>query len=433
MKKLRLWMGMAAVAIVSALVLAEGAALGFFYQSAGAFYYTHQPKAESLVPPAYQAPEAVFHPYYGFIHRAGRANKEQGWGTNNMGFQVATVPLETDARCCDYPMPRKPGELLVGIFGGSVAGGFALIAQRSDTLRKMLSEIPAYRGRTIRILNFAMPGFKQPQQLVTLAYFYALGQELDIVVEMDGFNEVVTTFRNWEAGVEPAFPADSLWGAWGRHLEQAAAAGPGSASQYLASYYRLEARKWERRAQSCGLALCHVAARLVAKAAAWRQRSLSRAEQARTDKVSYFPTQMQSSLGPGLDIFAYTAERWRDSSAAMADLVRQRGAVYLHVIQPNQWWKAAGEYRPIALDHIYRWVIEPVNKGYVQFESRMPQLKAAGVDVLDATLLFKGQPDRRVYIDDCCHYTDAGNEMLMEAVARAVADIHLHGRAPRGR
>ncbi len=431
MTRLRLWLGTIAVTAALGFLLMEAIGISVFYQRTGALYYTHRPNPESLVPAKYQAAEAVFHPYYSFIHRAGRANKEQGWGTNNMGFQVATTLLEADARCCDYPMPRKQGEVLVGIFGGSVAGGFALIAQRSETLRRILADVPAFRGREVRILNFAMPGFRQPQQLITLSYFYALGQEFDVVVEMDGFNEVVTSFRNWEAGVEPAYPADSLWGAWGRQLERAKPGFDGGTPEmHLAAYYQLQGRIWDSRAERCWLASCHLVVKLGARLALWREETLAQPIKARSDSISIFPTAAQSRFDRDFEIFAYTADRWRDSSRAMADLARQRGALYLHVIQPNQWWKPSGEYRPIAPDHIYQWVIDPVNKGYRQLLDRVPQLIAAGVEVLDVTQLFKGMPDRQVYLDDCCHYTDAGNEMLMIATGNTIAEIQRHGRMP---
>jgi uncharacterized heparinase superfamily protein len=74
-----------------------------------------------------------------------------------------------------------------------------------------------------------------------------------------------------------------------------------------------------------------------------------------------------------------------------------------------------------------------VNKGYKALVSRMASLRAAGVEVLDATLLFKDLPDRSIYVDDCCHYTPDGNERLMASIADAIAAIHVEGRAPAGR
>ncbi|MCC7046884.1 MAG: hypothetical protein IT562_09245 [Alphaproteobacteria bacterium] len=413
-----------------ALLAFEAASLGWIYLQRGVLYYAIAEKGAEDMPAALQVPDAVFHPYMGFIHRVGR--KGEGWTTNNVGFQVAAAPDARAPDCCDYPRARREGELLVGIFGGSVATGFALSAQESDALAERLAAIPAYQGRTVRVLNFAMPGFRQPQQLATLAWFAALGQEFDVIVNIDGFNEVVTTDRNWRSGVEPAFPADTLWGAWGRDLEQAAGRGaPTSAERALALYYTAMAARQRREAGQCVLASCHLARRVLARLAHWRAERLAPpARQPADQRATLFPTAIQSRLGDNFDVFAYAAERWRDSSRAMAALARAQGAIYLHVIQPNQWWRESGDYRPIAADHIYGWVIEPVNKGYPALLARVPSLRAADVEVLDATLLFKDQPGRAVYIDDCCHYTAEGNERLMSAIGAAIATIHAEGRAP---
>ncbi|MCC6471675.1 MAG: hypothetical protein IT563_25400 [Alphaproteobacteria bacterium] len=421
------------VAAVLGLLMLEAASLGWIYLQRGVLYYGIAEKSVEDMPAALQVPDAVFHPYMGFIHRVGR--KGEGWTTNNVGFQVASALPAGAPDCCDYPHPRRMGELLVGIFGGSVATDFALGAQVSDTLVRRLREIPAWRDREPRVLNFAMPAFRQPQQLATLAWLRALGQEFDVIVNIDGFNEIVTSQKNWQSGVEPIFPADTLWGAWGRELEQAAGRGaPTSADRALATYYTAMAARRRAEAGRCLLASCHVAKRLIARLAHWRGERLAASSRRNSDgqRATLFPTAIQSRFGENFDVLDYAAARWRDSSQAMAALARDAGAIYLHVIQPNQWWRESGDYRPIAADHIYGWVIEPVNKGYPALVERVPSLRAAGVEVLDATLLFKGQPDRAVYADDCCHYTAEGNERLMSAIADAIAAMHAEGRAVAG-
>jgi hypothetical protein len=35
-----------------------------------------------------------------------------------------------------------------------------------------------------------------------------------------------------------------------------------------------------------------------------------------------------------------------------------------------------------------------------------------------------------VYVDDCCHYTDLGNDVLADAIADQLATIQAEGRAP---
>ena len=63
--------------------------------------------------------------------------------------------------------------------------------------------------RRVRVHSLALGGFKQPQMLAALAYLMALGQRFDVVVELDGFNDVALSFsENKYKGTFPAYPRD---------------------------------------------------------------------------------------------------------------------------------------------------------------------------------------------------------------------------------
>lgn len=393
-----------------------------YYAKRGKIFYLDVRENKPVQEGAYTAAEAVFHPYYSYIHRPGRSG--DGWTTNNLGFQILTKLAEAEPGCCDYPITKREGEVLVGVFGGSVAMGFSLAAQASAEFAEQLSRIPAWSGKRIRILNFAMPGFKQPQQLLTLAYYLSLGQHFDVVINIDGFNEVVTSQRNWAAGTEPSFPADTLWGEWGRQLEkQALAFDKGSSDQYLGAYLRTVSANWQRRAEECKFATCFAFRKVVADMAGARAAANQTEMRPVQEKKTLFPTATHSLLGKNFNIFDYTTTQWAASSQAMADLIRPTGAIYLHVIQPNQWWKKMGTYEPIAKDHIYKWVIGLVNEGYPRMVAKVPFLKEKGISVLDATAAFRGHGWHEVYVDDCCHYTDKGNSIVALSISAAVEGI----------
>ncbi|MFQ5668213.1 MAG: SGNH/GDSL hydrolase family protein [Candidatus Binatia bacterium] len=373
--------------------------------------------------PTYHVANAVFQPYFGYTLRPGREDKfaeTRTWRANNFGFQHLVAA--NGAYCCDYPFPHRESELIVGIFGGSVGSGYALFAELSGGLADGLRRVPGWENKEIRILNFAQPGFKQPQQLFTYAYFLSIGQEFDLVINIDGFNEVVTTWRNWESGVEPNYPADTLWGAWGRQLEQYDL--PVSERGFLLSnYHRISAQAARQDARGCPFATCRYVLLALARYHQWR--AAANAGQALTSLTerSYFPTKTFSPLPQDLDIYRYTAALWRNSSTAMHVLARENGTLYLHILQPNQWYEPAGPYEPIDPKHPYGWVIGPVNKGYAALRSESARLRQAGVHFVDLTLMFADRPAREVYSDDCCHYTPAGYELVFEASAAALADI----------
>jgi hypothetical protein len=81
----------------------------------------------------------------------------------------------------DYPYQRRSTEeYIIGIFGGSVALWFAL--QGSEVLEERLGPAPEFIGRKPTVLNLGHGGYKQPQQLMALAYLLSLGQQFDFVL-----------------------------------------------------------------------------------------------------------------------------------------------------------------------------------------------------------------------------------------------------------
>ncbi len=60
------------------------------------------------------------------------------------------------------------------------------------------------------VLCFANGAHKQPQQLLILNYFLSIGQPLDMVINVDGFNEMAVSNLNRQAGLHISMPAGFL-------------------------------------------------------------------------------------------------------------------------------------------------------------------------------------------------------------------------------
>ena len=186
-------LSLVAINIVVFVMLAELGAVTFYFFQNGAFFYT----AEKVIPAP--LPETgrgelsadVLHPYFGPIHRPGVRPE-----TNNIGFGSKVA----------FPYTRKSDrEFLVGIFGGSVARAFC--DRGTPRLVAALQRHPALAGRQIVPLCFSHEGYKQPQQLIVLAYFLTLGQQFNLVINIDGFNEVALGSRNDEHGRDISMPS----------------------------------------------------------------------------------------------------------------------------------------------------------------------------------------------------------------------------------
>jgi len=95
----------------------------------------------------------------------------------------------------------------VGIFGGSVAQRYYQNDLEEQLLVKALQALPQLRNKRIVVLSFAHESYKQPQQLAVLTYFLSTGQELDLAINIDGFNETAIAYVNAKQGFDPTFPS----------------------------------------------------------------------------------------------------------------------------------------------------------------------------------------------------------------------------------
>jgi len=125
----------------------------------------------------------------------------------------------------------------------------------------------------------------------------------------------------------------------------------------------------------------------------------------------------------GAALWQDIARGWQQSSLLMQQMLATRGARYVHVLQPNQYFTtrpfAAGE-AGVAL--LAESPFKPgAEQGYPELErvAASGALAKAGVTFVDGVHLFDAER-AAVYIDNCCHYTRRGYEILADAIARAL-------------
>ena len=421
-------LSLVAINVLVFLVAAEVLALAVFYYQHGWLYYI-DPNIPPFAAPAESRDETTLaavglHPYFGPIHRPGipfdippeqRAPGDSSPPdkTNNIGFVSPH----------DYPYARRSAdEYIVGIFGGSVAAWFCELGVAR--LVGDLSEQPALRGRSIVPLCFAHEGYKQPQQLLVLSYFLSIGQTFDAVVNIDGFNEVALSPINEERGFDASMPSAAHMEPLINLINQATLTRDKIES--LTTILRLRDRL---AALAARLNATRFAAVFVVLERIYRATEQEyQAERVRFDALpSNPPSSSVIHVTParrdGEGLMARVADNWATSSAMMQSLLASRGVKYLHVLQANQYFTSRrfseAEARvALAQDSPFKASVE---RGYPLLVKAVQSgaLGHAGVNVLDATHLFDNEP-AAVYVDNCCHYTRRGNEILADAIARAV-------------
>jgi hypothetical protein len=399
----------------------EALALVWYALGHGALYYA----AELETPTEFQDRDArfahQFHPYFGFSVAPGVPIRRfvtrgelrglpdtldaRGWldlSSNNFGFYA---PL-------DYPAGSNA--YAVGIFGGSVAHSFAMRA--GPYLARRLAARRETADREVVVLNFGSGSYKQPQQALILAYFLTIGQHFDLIVNIDGFNEVALGPINSAHGADPSFPSVQVM----RGLSALAQPDQHPESlRRLADLAEIGQRipVLEARQSRARLAAGYLWTELRLRRLQSRQAELSTLTLDRHDAAALVAAPKFSAGDPDERAGAL----WERGSRQMAALASASGARYLHVLQPNQYASERvfdATERRIALNPRSPYA-RHVADGYPLLRARAASLRGAGVDFHDASGLFDAVPEP-IYIDDCCHYNQRGYELLADFIAERV-------------
>ncbi len=349
------------------------------------------------------------HPYFGFITANDAplpARRDFADATSGQFGFDGDVPL----------FDPSGATFLVMVTGGSVAHHFAV--DRGRELLAFLEKRPEFAGRTGRLLNTALPGYKQPQQLLILSYLLGLGLRPDVVLNLDGFNEACIAVKNLESGIDPFMP----WFWIGNDT-------PSRARLRLLG--RLEFVEGLRDRVAAFLsrlpalpALVGFPAAALDRLADGRVKALE-GELVRDALAGAGPLASQRtspgggfSLGPNLVLtkdrfYELAAASWARASILMHDMIRDAGGRYFHALQPAEplWAAARGQAAgPLCTE-------DCVEAGYPSLIRYGQALSAAGLRYGDLVPALDGASD---VFTDCCHMTPAGQDALLAALTRLI-------------
>jgi hypothetical protein len=427
------------LAAVAALAASAEAAAYFAYWAADGqpFSYAqaqrrrHQVLAEEGATPAVLRPPhmADVHPYLGFSYNP------DFHGAMLRGEDAASDWGFTDKANRSPVRRRSPGKVVVGILGASVASIFA--AQGTEALARELKRSPRFAGKEIEFVSLAVGSFKQPQQLMALNYALAMGAEFDLVINLDGLNEVAWYPNdNGPNGVSHLYPVGWHWFVPpGRDLVEGV--GTGRAARTAQTAYLQEARRrWAASFQGAPLRYS-VAANLV-----WRVRDgRLAAEAAAAEAAPHRPEGgglPYPARGPGdgphagEEALEQLVTDWERCSLLIHQICEARGARYYHFLQPNQYVPGSkplsAEERRVAYaeGHPSRPHIE---KGYALLREGGRRLAGRGVRFHDLSMAYAGRGET-FYYDYCCHVNRAGSEALAVPMAQAIVETSEPPLAP---
>ncbi len=324
---------------------------------------------------------------------------------------------------------RRQKDFVVLMLGGSVAAGCSL---NGKVIEEALAGDPRLDGRRPRVLNWAHAAYKQPQQALVLTYLASLGHVPDAVINLDGFNEVALSNQNAAFGSPESLPSYTHWA-------PLAAGGTSRAAlerlfemrDAQLSVNRLATWTLRGRLYWSSIVGSFMMARMESERATWARRYERHLEKLAAEQTDLW--KKPSEAVPASDDSAIRAgvSTWAECSRTIDTLCRDRGALYLHALQPTLHDEGS---KPLTTSEIETgsappaW-IEGVKVGYPLLREAGRQLAADGIQYVDASDVF-AEVEETLYFDSC-HFNVAGRIRVMERLAKELL-ARLPGDASRG-
>lgn len=363
------------------------------------------------------AAQEVLHPYLGWT-----LNPETDPGITVNG---ELIPVNRwglyDQR--DSIQARSGERLIIGVLGGSVAQDFSFRGE--SRLAERLAADPRFAGRELVVMHLAASGYRQPQQLILLNYLYSLGAEFDYVINIDGFNDVVlANTDHLKLGIHFTYPYN-----WHVRLQDVVDPRETSVS------YRLMGIRAGRQALAIAAARSPLRSSMLYNVI-WKVRD-ERLLQL-INRLGMEIVENNQVLGRGYPISgprsefesqaaarAAVVDFWKHCSWQMAVLCASRGTQYLHFLQPNQYVPNSKRLTEEELEdsfdsrHAFRFAVE---ENYPRMIREQGWFDDHGVRFVDLTEIFRDE-SRTIYRDWCCHVNQLGNDLIAEAVAKAMLSL----------
>ncbi|MDH5638972.1 MAG: hypothetical protein OEZ04_10795, partial [Nitrospinota bacterium] len=128
-----------------------------------------------------------------------------------------------------------------------------------------------------------------------------------------------------------------------------------------------------------------------------------------------------SGISTERDWYIDSSRYWANCSIMLNNFAASQGAIYLHFIQPNQYFdnkKMGSHEKSVAIQQGSPWGLA-VRSGYPYLLIAGDALNKKGVSFFDFSTLFSRETEE-IYIDNCCHFNKYGNDILAKAIANKI-------------
>lgn len=348
------------------------------------------------------------HPYTGYVMEKDTHNRL--W--KEYGFLAEIDPFRASA---------NPKLAIVALTGGSVVEYLFPNDEARNKLRGYLQKLPAFRDKKIVLIMLGMAGYHEPQQLMAVTYYLSQGGRLDMLLNVDGFNELYYPQELYNEKIFPAYP--SLWPEI--YAEQYNA-------NYLTDLAHIGLMKEVR--YRTAVAFKYVNFSITAEIL-WDmldRAMLDNLSSAQLDmltvqdrkNVPYFvsgPTTMQGA--PKEDMYNFQMTLWKSSSLQLHYLAQGNHFQYFHFLQPNPYADQSKSMTPEELQDAFsnghNSQMSIVAKLHSSQQKALEDLRAQGVNTYDLTHIYSDSKES-IYTDEFSHTTDLGKMMLVDAIGQRI-------------
>lgn len=414
-----------AVNILLFFVFAELAALGIYYVRNGNLFYTNKKRYPLINQESTNnelTPKRI-HPYFGYVDKPGWQRSDDNFW-NGIDPELRTINNHGLGSPYDYPYVKSnQDQYIIGVFGGSVAERFALLA--GGELIKNLQKDDFFANKEIIVLNFAKGGYKQPQQLLILSYFLSIGQEFDMVINIDGFNEVAFGHRNYQRHIDVSMPHINIMDGLINLSDQTTLTPEKLESLAKINQYQTQLNGVADMINNTHVAsLSFVLEQYYTTVLTNYEKELHRFNEldSNLSDTSLLFVKPDETPLPDSILFGNIAETWANSSIMMSRILNRSNVAYYHFLQPNQHYSNkifSEEEAARALEGEYPYYSTLVGIGYPVLMEKFDTLASNKVNFYNGIPIFDDEP-RMVYIDNCCHYNQLGNEILADYIAASI-------------
>ena len=327
------------------------------------------------------------HPYFGLASIGDKKYKPEGIANDYLFHSVA--------------LSAKKNDIKVLLLGGSVAAFLSNnitkneIAQDQEFNTVFANTLNTHFGvNHFSVYNASILGGKQPQQVFKLMYLDLVGFKPDIVINVDGFNELALTLSdNFDAKLPAVYPRQH-----NRAISRTAL--DNECGDY--SNYFVKSNSKIAIIELVGLIVinnCH------------KEITVSPTD------VPYWAEKNSKSYPQYVD---ESVKIWAKSSNQIFDFLKPKKIGYIHVLQPNQYQLNS---KPLSEKEKIEYLSFPYYGDHITKNYHLLSNDLIKSDnFTDLRLIFKNEK-RTVYADHCCHLNKLGNSLLAEKIISSNEDL----------